>query len=89
MWMFKFLFYFKDQRSPSSVPKQKKKCEKKFQRSSFSVPKQRHYFKGVPQGCLNKKKRSKKKFQRSPSSVPKPKNGCKKKKVQILFHPLF
>jgi hypothetical protein len=61
----------KDQRSPSSV------SSRKFQGGPSSVPKQRQYvgkhFKGVPQRCLNKKKKVKKKFQRSPSSVPKQK----------------
>jgi hypothetical protein len=52
-------------RSPSKVHVLKKKS-KKNQRSPSSVPKQRQYvekhFKGVPQRCLNKKKRSKKSF---------------------------
>ncbi len=53
----------------------KKKRKKKFQRSSSSVPKQRQYvrkhFKGVPQGCINnRKKRSKKSFKEVPQVCP-------------------
>ncbi len=43
--------------------------------------------KRIPQLCPNKKK-CQKKFQRSPPIVPKQLKNSKKK-VQILFHPIF
>ena len=77
----------KNQRSPSSVP------SRKFQGGPSSVPKQRQYvgkhFKGVPQRCLNKKKKVQKKFQSSPSSVPKQKKMRVKKRFKSCFIPYF
>jgi hypothetical protein len=77
----------KIQRSPSSVP------SRKFQGGPSSVPKQRQYvgkhFKGIPQRCLNKKKKVQKKFQSSPSSVPKQKKMRVKKGSNPASSPIL
>jgi hypothetical protein len=81
------------QRSPSSVPKQKERCQKRFKRSPFeSMQKKKSKKKGSqikfkrnPIKSAPKKKKGKKKFQNSPSNLPKQEKKVPPKKGS---HPI-
>jgi hypothetical protein len=72
---------------PSNVPTEKKKCSKKNSKKSFKCALKKVSKKSL-MGALRESVVNK--LQRNPSSVPKQITKVpQKKRVQILFHPLF